>query len=352
MLRKHFIGYLLIGLLLTACAPAGPPVAGLPEPGLSATPSLALPTLTVTPFIPTATPTQLPPTPTDQPTCLDAALFLEDVTIPDNSKVEAGQPFVKTWRLQNTGTCTWNSRYLLAFSGGERMSAPDTVPLAETPPGGRLDISVELLAPPADGFYSGLFSIRNPAGQPVPIGALSSMWVKIRVGNAVAVQPPASSGAAPAATSPASSGSVSSARPAAGGVENCQFSENPAYLNQLAALMNAARAEAGLPALALDSQLSKAARNHSLDMACNNFLSHSGSDGSWIGDRLAAVGVNTYNYTEIIAIGTPQDAMNQWRGDGPHWQAVLDPNATRFGIGYIYVANSDFGGYWTVDLVD
>ncbi len=352
MLRKHFIAWMTLILLYTACSPAGSPAADSPEPNLTPTPDLPPPTLTVPPPTPTATSTQIPPTPTDQPACRDAALFLEDVTIADNSKVEADRPFVKTWRLQNTGTCTWNSRYLLTFSGGERMAAPDTTPLAETPPGSTLDISVELLAPPADGFYSGLFAIRNPAGQPVPIGALSSMWVKIRVGNVVAVQPPASSGSAPAATSPASGGSASSARPAGGGIENCQFSENPAYLNQLAALINAERADAGLPALALDSQLSKAARNHSLDMACNNFLSHSGSNGSWIGDRLATVGVNTYNYTEIIAIGTPQDAMNQWRGDGPHWQAVLDPNATRFGIGYIYVANSDFGGYWTVDLVD
>jgi len=54
-------------------------------------------------------------------------------------------------------------------------------------------------------------------------------------------------------------------------------------------------------------------------MACGNFLSHAGSDGSWIGDRARAAGYPGYGASEIIAIGTPQDAMNQWRNDQGHW---------------------------------
>jgi len=53
---------------------------------------------------------------------------------------------------------------------------------------------------------------------------------------------------------------------------------------------------------------------------------------------------------EIIAIGTPQDAMRQWRNDSGHWEAVLNPGVTEIGIGYAYSAASDYGGYFTVDM--
>ena len=94
-----------------------------------------------------------------------------------------------------------------------------------------------------------------------------------------------------------------------------------------------------------------AAQDHSADMACNNFLGHAGSDGSWIGDRLLRAGfpANTY-YSEIIAIGTPRDAMSQWLADGPHWDAVLDPSVKEIGAGYGYYQSSDFNGYITVDM--
>ena len=41
-----------------------------------------------------------------------------------------------------------------------------------------------------------------------------------------------------------------------------------------------ARAEAKLTPLNISGQLSAAAQSHSDDMACNNFVGHSGSDGS------------------------------------------------------------------------
>ena len=66
-----------------------------------------------------------------------------------------------------------------------------------------------------------------------------------------------------------------------------------------------------------------AAQSHSVDMACNNFLDHTGSGGSYISERLSRAGypIGIY-YTEIIAIGTPQDAINQWQSDESHWNAV------------------------------
>ncbi len=92
-----------------------------------------------------ATPTEIPPT--QDPDCTNEALFIADVTIPDDTVLSAGEAFVKTWRIQNAGTCTWNKSYKLVFSSGEQMNSALTVSLSETPPDENLDISVDLVAP-------------------------------------------------------------------------------------------------------------------------------------------------------------------------------------------------------------
>ncbi len=131
---------------------------------------------------------------------------------------------------------------------------------------------------------------------------------------------------------------------------NCSYEENPGYVQTLIDLINQARLEAGRAPLAVNQQLMNAAQGHSLDMACNNFLRHSGSDGSWIGDRLLRAGYTNPYYLEIIAIGLPQDAMNQWRSDPTHWDAVLNSRVTEIGVGYAYSRFSAYGSYWTVDM--
>jgi uncharacterized protein YkwD len=319
----------LLAVWLAACAP---PTTPLP----TATPSLT-PVLTAT-TTPSATVTATSqPSPTPQTGCTDSALFITDVTIPDETNLKQGQAFTKTWRLKNTGTCTWNSTYSLAFVSGEKMNGPALIPLAETLPGQSLDISADLTTPGRDGAFSGIYELHSPQRQVIPIGLLTSMWVKITVGT---LPPTQVAGFLPTRTPFIPKG----------GNGSCQPSENGGYVAQLAGLINAARAEAQLQPLSLNGALSAAAQTHSLDMACNNFLDHRGSDGSWIGDRLAAAGYTTYNYTEIIAIGSPQDAMNQWRNSAAHWNAVLDATMRDFGVGYVYVADSSFGGYFTVDL--
>ncbi len=137
-------------------------------PGPAATPTL------------TSTPRGFLPRPEN---CTDEAVLLEDVTIPDGMILTAGESFTKTWRLMNTGTCPWDSGYSLVFLTGERMSAPDTVPLTITLPGADLDISVELIAPSVNGSYMGVFALHNSLGGFVMIGSSDNIWVKIVVGG-------------------------------------------------------------------------------------------------------------------------------------------------------------------------
>jgi uncharacterized protein YkwD len=294
---------------------------------------------------PTRTPLPAPATGTAVLTksvkCKDGAVLLEDVTIPDNSKVPAGKIFTKTWKFKNTGTCAWTG-FTIHYVTGERMNALESAPVPGTAAGGTVDISIDLTAPANDGAYATYFSLHNAAGESIAIGAEKTFYVKVIVG--------AGSGGTPV---PTRSSSTSPGTPAVsiGNINiNCKYSysENAGYVQELTSLINQARRNAGLPALSLNPLLTQAAQGHSIDMACNNFLGHEGSDGSSIGALVREVGY--IGFMEIIAIGTPQNAMDQWAADPPHWELVLDAGVTEMGIGYAYNADSDYGGYFTVDM--
>src|ERR1043165_7998784 len=75
---------------------------------LSATPTLSLSNATASPITVNSFPSFPPLSPVPVSRC-DSAAFVSDVTYPDASNVPLGGAFTKIWRLQNTGTCTWNT---------------------------------------------------------------------------------------------------------------------------------------------------------------------------------------------------------------------------------------------------
>lgn len=80
-------------------------------------------------------------------TCTPNSLFLEDVTIPDGTQVPVGKPFIKTWSLRNTGTCTWDSSYQLVqidAEGNLLTANPMAINLPKTDPGKKAELSVSL----------------------------------------------------------------------------------------------------------------------------------------------------------------------------------------------------------------
>ncbi len=125
--------------------------------------------------------------PTAATSSCDAAQFISDVTIPDGTVFASGATFVKTWRIKNIGTCTWNSSYALVFVSDNAMGGPASTSMAsDVAPGGAIDISVNLQAPASDGTYRGYWGITNAAGQRLPIkdGASGkSFYVEIKVGS-------------------------------------------------------------------------------------------------------------------------------------------------------------------------
>ena len=129
-------------------------------------------------LIPIPTPDPGQPTPTPVPTappaaCIDGMQWVADLSYPDNGmqnppQMPPGQPFVKSWRVRNTGTCIWDSSFALVYAGGNtpaaRMGGQPAVVDRNVQPGETYDFNVNLVAPLTPGTYQAFWTMRNGAG--------------------------------------------------------------------------------------------------------------------------------------------------------------------------------------------
>jgi uncharacterized protein YkwD len=124
---------------------------------------------------------------------------------------------------------------------------------------------------------------------------------------------------------------------------------NTSYEARVIELINIERANAGLSALSAQGQLGSAAQLHSIDMACNNYFSHTGLDGSSSGDRAQRQGYGSGFVGENIAAGysSPESTVKGWMNSPGHKANILNVDYTEIGVGYAYGDNSDYGSYWT-----
>ncbi len=132
-----------------------------------------------------ATTAAIPLSPSPDKNC-DHITWGADITIPDDTVLKPGQVFTKTWRLENSGYCSWTSDYALVFVSGDAMQAPAYVQITSSSvaPGGTAEISINLVAPADNGEYQGFFKLRNANGANFGLGDLSKpFWVKIQVGD-------------------------------------------------------------------------------------------------------------------------------------------------------------------------
>jgi polar amino acid transport system substrate-binding protein len=122
------------------------------------------------PPAPTPAPTQAPATPS---ACQNGMAFEQDLSYPDNQMrnpalVAPGTLVQKGWRIRNTGNCTWDNRYVLAYVG----SAPANALVGGNPvalqgqvaPGQTYDVYAEIVAPMQSGLYQSFWSLRDETG--------------------------------------------------------------------------------------------------------------------------------------------------------------------------------------------
>jgi ABC-type amino acid transport substrate-binding protein len=129
--------------------------------------------------LPTPPPSVVTPAPPQIP--CDSMTFVADITVPDGTYMNPGQSFTKTWRIKNTGSCTWNSAYRFVFVQGNSMGGQPQPIQGSVAPNQSYDMSVPMMAPTTPGTYAGWWQMVN--AQNVPFG--TRVWVEI-----VVPQPP------------------------------------------------------------------------------------------------------------------------------------------------------------------
>jgi len=253
--------------------------------------------------------------------CEDYASFLSDVTYPDNTEIEAGEVFTKTWEIKNNGTCTWGEGYEMIFVSGPFPGAlPLDDPFPEVLPTGSVELSVVITAPLTADIHKGAWIIQRPEGDNVQIqeGDVFDLWAIVIVSGESAV-----------------SVGGGETRELKDGIVCAESNKN--YENQILQLINGAREDENLPAYGLQPQLTNAARKLTNDMACNNFVSQTGSDGSdWFG-RITTEGYSYSDAAEIIfsgVAGLPEIAYNWWEENINLDGNILNSEFTQIGIAY------------------
>ncbi|TCR16450.1 CAP domain-containing protein [Streptomyces sp. BK205] len=118
-------------------------------------------------------------------------------------------------------------------------------------------------------------------------------------------------------------------------------------VDEVVVLTNRQRTGTGLPPLAADPHLARAAQAYSTDMAARAFYSHTSPEGTQPWDRAAAAGSTRRSIGENIACGqrSAAEVVEGWMNSPGHRANTLKPGFTHIGVGF--AGGGPAGTYWT-----
>lgn len=121
-------------------------------------------------------------------------------------------------------------------------------------------------------------------------------------------------------------------------------SQVSAFEQQVLELTNQERAKYGVPALKLDVELSKVAREKSRDMQAKGYFDHNSPTYGSPFDMMKKFGISYRSAGENIAMGqqSPQEVVTAWMNSEGHRKNILNASYTHIGIGHVAQGN-----YWT-----
>jgi len=95
-----------------------------------------------------------------------------------------------------------------------------------------------------------------------------------------------------------------------------------------------------------------AADRQARDMASNNFVGQTGSDGLGINDRVAALDNSISNVSQLVAGGftNSRALIDEWLRQPDECRKLLEPDVTEFAMACRFDSNTDFGTYWSLVL--
>ncbi|MCD8038165.1 MAG: CAP domain-containing protein [Lachnospiraceae bacterium] len=137
-----------------------------------------------------------------------------------------------------------------------------------------------------------------------------------------------------------------SAGESGGDIPNTEVSDTDtlSYAEQIAELVNAERAKAGLSAVTLSEDISAAADVRAVEI--KQSFSHTRPDGSSFSSVLSQFNVSYRGSGENIAWGqkSPEEVMNAWMNSDGHRANILNVNFKNIGIGHYQDTNGI--NYW------
>ena len=159
---------IILALAALACRGPAAPTAVVPPAVPTEVGAVGEPSPTDTP-VPALTDvpasTEVPVTDTPVPTvCVFDSGYVADVTVPDDTVFLPNTAFVKTWRIQNTGSCDWEPGTKLVYFSGDQMGGPPSVDVPPTAVGASADISVNFTSPGTPGTYRSNWQVQRPDG--------------------------------------------------------------------------------------------------------------------------------------------------------------------------------------------
>lgn len=192
-----------------------------------------------------------------------------------------------------------------------------------------------------------------PASQPAagtspPDSASDGTPVAAASGPSATPTPASTPAAAPSAPAPA---------PAAQSASACAGVTQSALLSAINAARAASRQcggalRAAVPALSWNAALANAAQRHSTDMATRNFFSHTGSDGSSVGQRVSAAGYRWSSVGENISGGQSSTSavMSGWLSSVGHCNNIMGASFQEVAVACVSQPGSTYTHYWTMVL--
>jgi uncharacterized protein YkwD len=119
-----------------------------------------------------------------------------------------------------------------------------------------------------------------------------------------------------------------------------------------ASMISGYRANNGLPAVELDSDLMRLAQAQAEVMAKRDKLDH-GAGRPFV-QRLKASGYDAKRAAENISAGyhTLAEAFSGWRDSNPHRANMLLAGASRIGIAAVYTPGSKYKVYWAMIIAE
>lgn len=124
------------------------------------------------------------------------------------------------------------------------------------------------------------------------------------------------------------------------------------YADQVVALVNEQRANAGLGSVSATSSLNQAAQKRAEEIVSS--FAHSRPDGRDCFTVFGEYGITYMAAGENIAAGqgSPSAVMNSWMNSSGHKANILGGSFNHIGVGVVYVEGSAYGYYWVQLFTD